>query len=77
MDLETPHTEDIDSQTRKQDGTFSPGVSGNPKGRPVGARNRIAKRTAEQLDQHIGICSPTALRSACRTRAADLIAVNC
>jgi hypothetical protein len=28
---------------RKQDGTFVPGVSGNPAGRPKGARNKLSE----------------------------------
>jgi hypothetical protein len=28
---------------RKQDGTFAPGVSGNPAGRPRGSRNKLAE----------------------------------
>lgn len=28
---------------RKQDGTFAPGVSGNPNGRPKGSRHRLAE----------------------------------
>lgn len=31
-----------ESTGRKQDGTFAPGVSGNPKGRTKGSRNKFA-----------------------------------
>jgi hypothetical protein len=31
---------------------FKPGQSGNPSGRPAGARNRLAKRVFEDILQH-------------------------
>jgi len=34
---------------RKQDGTFAPGVSGNPNGRPKGARSKLSERFIETL----------------------------
>jgi hypothetical protein len=34
---------------RKQDGTFLPGVSGNPNGRPKGARTKLAEDFCQAL----------------------------
>jgi hypothetical protein len=34
---------------RKQDGTFAPGHSGNPSGRPKGARHKLSERFLEAL----------------------------
>ena len=38
MDPDTPAT---DADTRDEDGRFRPGVSGNPRGRPVGSRRAL------------------------------------
>jgi hypothetical protein len=34
---------------RKQDGTFAPGVSGNPNGRPKSTRHKLGERFLEAL----------------------------
>jgi hypothetical protein len=34
---------------RKQDGTFAPGVSGNPNGRPKGTRHKLSERFLDAL----------------------------
>lgn len=34
---------------RNQDGTFAPGVSGNPSGRPKGARHKLSESFLEAL----------------------------
>ena len=46
MDPDTPATDD---DTRDGDGRFRPGVSGNPRGRPVGSRRvlGLARALAE------------------------------
>jgi hypothetical protein len=36
-------TAEPETTGRKQDGTFAPGVSGNPAGRPKGSRNKLAE----------------------------------
>lgn len=35
---------------RKQDGTFKPGVSGNPSGKPLGARHKATQAVLNLLD---------------------------
>ena len=45
-----------DDTGRKQDGTFAPGCSGNPHGRPKSARSRLSeaflKALADDFEQH-------------------------
>lgn len=38
-----------DNTGRKQDGTFAPGISGNPAGRPKGARSKLSDAFLEAL----------------------------
>lgn len=38
-----------DDTGRKQDGTFAPGVSGNPNGRPKGARTKLSEDFCQAL----------------------------
>jgi len=40
---------DPDDTGRKQDGTFAPGVSGNPNGRPKGARAKLSEDFCQAL----------------------------
>jgi hypothetical protein len=45
-----------ESTGRKQDGTFAPGVSGNPAGRPKGSRHKLSedffKALADDFEKH-------------------------
>ena len=46
------HKNGSDNTGEKQDTRFKPGQSGNPKGRPKGARSRVSESLLEELAQH-------------------------
>lgn len=47
---------------RKQDGTFAPGVSGNPNGRPKGARAKLAEDFCQALLDDFREAGPAAIQ---------------
>ena len=42
-------SDEPESTGRNQDGTFAPGFSGNPAGRPKGARHKLSERFLDAL----------------------------
>ena len=49
-----PETTGAEQATRRRDGTFAPGRSGNPSGRPKGARHKATVLAEQLIDEAAG-----------------------
>ena len=62
-----------DDTGEKQDTRFKPGQSGNPNGRPKGARNRVSEGLLEALAKHFETNGDAAIESVFKDRPHDYL----
>jgi hypothetical protein len=64
-----------DATGAKQDTRFKPGQSGNPAGRPKGARNKISEGLLEALAKHFESNGAEAIEKVCADRPHDYLKI--
>ena len=64
-----------DNTGQKQDNRFKPGQSGNPKGRPKGARSRVSESLLEELAQHFETNGKNAIDVVFKERPHDYLKI--
>ena len=64
-----------DNTGEKQDTRFKPGQSGNPKGRPKGARSRVSESLLEELAQHFETKGKNAIDVVFKERPHDYLKI--
>jgi Family of unknown function (DUF5681) len=64
-----------DATGKKQDTRFKPGQSGNPAGRPKGARNKVSERLLEALAKHFESNGEAAIEKVFAERPHDYLKI--
>jgi hypothetical protein len=64
-----------DATGKKQDTRFKPGQSGNPAGRPKGARNKVSEGLLEALAKHFESNGEEAIEKVCSERPHDYLKI--